>query len=58
MEITQIEAFLLAARLGSFRRAAEELGISQPSLSARIQTLEQDLGTHPVSYTHLRAHET
>lgn len=44
MEITQIEAFLLAARLGSFRRAAEELGISQPSLSARIQTLEQDLG--------------
>ena len=45
MEITQIDAFLLATRLGSFRRAAEELHISQPSLSARVQTLEQDLGT-------------
>ncbi len=44
MEIAQIDAFLEAARRGSFRRAAEGLHLSQPSISARVQSLEQELG--------------
>ena len=44
MEIAQIEAFLLSAELGSFRRAAEALGLSQPSLSARVKSIEKELG--------------
>lgn len=44
MELTQLEAFLAAAERGSFRRAAEALFLSQPSLSARVHSLEQELG--------------
>jgi len=44
MELNQIETFLHVAELGSFSRAAEQLGVTQPTLSARIQVLERDLG--------------
>ena len=44
MEISQIEAFLASSENGSFRRAAEALHISQPSLSARVYALEKELG--------------
>jgi DNA-binding transcriptional LysR family regulator len=44
MELAQLEAFLAAAERGSFRRAAEALFLSQPSLSARVHTLEAELG--------------
>jgi len=37
--------FESAARLGSFTRAAEELAIQQPSVSAAIRQLEDTLGT-------------
>ncbi len=36
--------FESAARLGSFTRAAEDMGIQQPSVSAAIKQLEQALG--------------
>lgn len=36
--------FEAAARLGSFTRAAEELGMQQPSVSAAIKQLETSLG--------------
>ena len=39
-----MEAFLAAAERGSFRRAAEVLHLSQPSLSARVHALEEELG--------------
>lgn len=44
MELGQLEAFLEAARWGSFRRAAEALFLSQPSLSERLKRLEEEVG--------------
>ena len=43
MDLGQLEAFLEVARHGRFHKAAEELYLTQPSLSARIQKLEIDL---------------
>ena len=44
MEIPQLEAFLEAASRGSFRRAAHALLLAQPSVSARVQALEDEVG--------------
>lgn len=43
--LSQIEALVAVVDHGSFTAAADVLGISQPSLSRRIQTLETTLGT-------------
>jgi DNA-binding transcriptional LysR family regulator len=40
----KLEVFIAAADDGSFRRAADRLGISQPSVSAQIRSIEQHLG--------------
>ena len=45
MEIDQVKTFLAVAAHGGFRRAAEVLSVSQPAVSARIQALEDSLGT-------------
>lgn len=42
--IRQLHYFAELAAAGSFRRAAERIGVSQPSLSAQIQLLEAQLG--------------
>src|SRR5437868_15457296 len=39
----QLKAFVLVVELGSFKAAADRLAVSQPSLSAMITDLEQDL---------------
>lgn len=44
MELRQLEAVLTVAQLGSFSRAAERLYLTQPSLTARVQALERELG--------------
>ena len=44
MEIEQVQYFVAIARLGSFSAAAEELYISQSSLSKQIGALERELG--------------
>lgn len=44
MDIGQLEAFLQVAAQRSFSRAAEVLRLTQPSVTARIQSLERDLG--------------
>ena len=42
--LKQLEAFAFVVDLGSFRRAAEALGTTQPNVSARISALEKTLG--------------
>jgi len=44
MEIRQLEAFLNVVQFQNFSRAAEAMGLTQPSLSARILSLERELG--------------
>jgi DNA-binding transcriptional LysR family regulator len=44
MDIYQIRYFLAIAETGGFTKAAERLLVSQPSLSAGIKKLEQELG--------------
>ncbi|CAA0105131.1 Hydrogen peroxide-inducible genes activator [BD1-7 clade bacterium] len=41
--IKQLEYFVSVAESGTFRRAAERLGISQPTLTAQIYSLEKSL---------------
>jgi len=41
--LTAVEAFVQVARLGSVKAAAEELSLSSPALSRRIQALERFL---------------
>jgi DNA-binding transcriptional LysR family regulator len=44
MLLRQMECFLAVARLGNVSRAAEEMYLTQPTLTARIKALEDDLG--------------
>lgn len=44
VEIRHLEAFVAAARHGSFTRAAKALGISQPTFTVQIRQLESKLG--------------
>jgi DNA-binding transcriptional LysR family regulator len=44
MQLAQIQGFLEVTRRGNVSRAAYSLGITQPALTARLQSLEQELG--------------
>ncbi len=44
MDLGQIEAFVQVAQHRSFSKAAEALFLTQPSVTARIQSLERDIG--------------
>ncbi|MBN7787608.1 LysR family transcriptional regulator [Ponticoccus gilvus] len=44
MQIHSLRTYYWVNRLGSFRKAAEVLNISQPTVSARIRGLEEELG--------------
>jgi LysR family transcriptional regulator, hydrogen peroxide-inducible genes activator len=43
-DLRQLDYFCAVARTGSFTKAAEDLGIAQPSLSEQIARLEHSLG--------------
>lgn len=44
MNLRFLDTFLVIARLGSFRSAATELGLTQAAISGRVAALEADLG--------------
>jgi DNA-binding transcriptional LysR family regulator len=45
IQLVQVEGFLEVARRGSVSRAAEALYVTQPTLTARLHSLERELGT-------------
>ncbi len=49
MTLTQLNAFVLVARLGSVRAAAGALGVSESAVSQAITALRQDLGDQLIS---------
>jgi DNA-binding transcriptional LysR family regulator len=44
MDFGQLKTFQLVARLKSFSRAAGQLGVTQPAVSAQIRSLEKEVG--------------
>lgn len=51
MTLTQLEAFVLVARLGSVKAAARSLGVSEPAVSSAIASLRHQLGDNLVERT-------
>jgi DNA-binding transcriptional LysR family regulator len=49
MTLTQLNAFVLVARLGSVRAAARALGVSESAVSQALTALRQDLGDQLVT---------
>jgi DNA-binding transcriptional LysR family regulator len=45
VELRQLAYFEAVARLGGFTRAAQQLHVAQPAVSAQIRRLERELGT-------------
>ncbi len=45
MDFRQLESFVAIAKYGSFTRAAQELYLTQPTLTGHIQSMENQLGT-------------
>jgi LysR family transcriptional regulator, nitrogen assimilation regulatory protein len=43
MDLKQLEYFVRVAELGSFTRAAQQLGVAQPALSRQVRLLEVEL---------------
>src|SRR6201996_9433158 len=52
MRTQQLEYAPAVARFGSFRRAAENLHISQPALSENVRRLERELGVEILDRRH------
>ena len=45
MDLKQLEIFVAVAKYQSFSKAAKELFLTQPTISAHIQNLKKELGT-------------
>jgi DNA-binding transcriptional LysR family regulator len=58
LTLPQVESFYWIARLGSFHAAARQLNLTQPTVSARIQALEAELGSRLFTRTQSRARLT
>lgn len=52
MNLSHLNAFIHLAKTGSFSQSADELGISQPTLSRHIASLEKTLGQTLIDRTH------
>src|SRR5688572_3557106 len=44
MQLKQLRSFLAVAETNSFRRAARQVGVTQPALSQHVAALEAELG--------------
>ena len=44
LQVSQLEAFVAVARIGTISGAAEDLLVSQPAITARLQALERSAG--------------
>ncbi|WP_312636785.1 selenium metabolism-associated LysR family transcriptional regulator [Oscillibacter sp.] len=51
MDFRQLEAFSRVVETGSFSRAAEALGVSQPTVSSHVTALERELGLTLIART-------
>src|SRR5688500_9366645 len=51
MTLTQLEAFVLVARLGSVKAAAQALNVSEPAVSGALAALRHHLGDPLVTRT-------
>lgn len=51
MDIRQLEAFVYTVKTKSFSEAAKKLYLSQPTISAHIHALEQELQTQLIRRT-------
>ena len=51
MTLNQLKVFVLVVRLGSFRAAANALGVSEPAVSQALAALRQSLGDQLVTRT-------
>lgn len=58
MRISDLEAFVMVADLGSFHAAADQLNITQPALSRRIRKLEEMIGVPLFTRTTRQVHLT
>lgn len=52
IDFKELEAFVWIVKLGSFRKAAEHLYITQPSISERVSRLESQLGEQVIRRDH------
>ncbi|MGV1832318.1 LysR substrate-binding domain-containing protein [Agrobacterium vitis] len=51
LDVTKMRYFARIAELGSFTRAASELGVAQPALSLHVRALEEQLGLQLLNRT-------
>ncbi len=58
MDFKQLQSFVAVVRHESFTKAAVSLGLSQPTISMHVRTLEEELGTPLVLRTAGRARPT
>ncbi|HVH74706.1 MAG TPA: LysR family transcriptional regulator [Stellaceae bacterium] len=58
VKLDQLEAFAKVVESGSFRRAAEHLGLTQPAISLRVKELERRFGLRLVERVGRRARAT
>ena len=56
--VAHLQAFHWIARLGSFRAAAERLGVTQPTISIRLRELERSVGVRLIERNGHRARLT
>ena len=54
MEFKQLEAFVAVVDYGSFSEAARKLYLTQPTISAHVRSLEEELHTKLIIRTNLK----